>query len=71
MFSTMLPQAFSCSSLAFPCPWEVKGSITALCVGFEGNGIILMVVLGNVAETISEGFHLGVFLEQSGNAFTA
>lgn len=48
-----------------------KGSITALCVGFEGNSIILMVVLGNVAETISEGFHLGVCLEQSGNAFTA
>lgn len=28
-----------------------------------------MVVLGNVAETITEGLHWGIFLEQSGNTF--
>lgn len=37
---------------------------------FEGNNIILLVVMGNVTKTISEGLHSSIFVEQSGNAFT-
>lgn len=38
---------------------------------FAGNGIVFVMVWGNVAETTSEGLRLGVCVEQSGNAFAA
>lgn len=38
---------------------------------FEGNNNILMVVPGNVAKTTTESLHSGIFLDHSGNTFTA